>query len=183
MIIEILGAGWMGAVTGVVCPGYREGTRALAQADGMNGTTPYASLAGYSIDDFHAFGREYFPGWLGIELLSVDPRLITCRVRPEMVGPHGYVHGGSLASIADSLCGYGAIINLPPESTVFLTTELKINCPGALRAGCVLVGEATPLHLGRATQVWDSVLFDETTQRKVAVLRCTQLVLNSRGQN
>jgi uncharacterized protein (TIGR00369 family) len=140
--------------------------------------TPYAGLRSYSADDLQDFSRGYLPGWLGLDLLVVEPHRVTgrVRVRREMLGPHGYLHGGIQVSIADSLCGYGTIVNLPAGATGFLTSELKTNFLGALRAGTVF-GDATPLHIGRTTQVWDCVLTDGPAGRQLAVFRCTQLVL------
>jgi acyl-coenzyme A thioesterase PaaI-like protein len=37
--------------------------------------------------------------------------------------------------------------------------------------------EATPVHLGRTTQVWDATITDEHTGRRLAIFRCTQMVL------
>jgi uncharacterized protein (TIGR00369 family) len=58
----------------------------------------------------------------------------------------------------------------------FTTIELKCNFLGTLREGA-LVCQATPVHRGRNTQVWDAVCDDEQTGRRLAVFRCTQMVL------
>ena len=36
---------------------------------------------------------------------------------------------------------------------------------------------ATAQHLGRNTQVWDAVVTDEANGRKIALFRCTQMIL------
>jgi acyl-CoA thioesterase FadM len=51
------------------------------------------------------------------------------------------------------------------------------NFLSSAKEGEVVVGQATPLHLGRTTQVWDAVVRNETTGRKMAAYRCTQLIL------
>ncbi len=81
-----------------------------------------------------------------------------------------------MVSLADSLCGYGAIANLPDGATGFTTIDLTSNFLGTLRDGA-LFGEATPLHVGRSTQVWDATVRDEEAGRRPAVFRCTQMVL------
>ena len=94
--------------------------------------------------------------------------------------PNGYLHAGTLVSVADSMCGYGTIVNLPDEAIGFVTIELKSNFLGTLRQGafnCV----ATPVHIGRNTQVWDAVAEDEDSRRRLAVFRCTQMVLWDRS--
>ena len=44
----------------------------------------------------------------------------------------------------------------------------------------MVAGRATPAHLGRTTQVWDAVVFDEASMRTLALFRCTQMVLYPR---
>jgi acyl-coenzyme A thioesterase PaaI-like protein len=36
---------------------------------------------------------------------------------------------------------------------------------------------ATAQHLGRNTQVWDAVVTDEASGKKIALFRCTQMIL------
>jgi acyl-coenzyme A thioesterase PaaI-like protein len=51
------------------------------------------------------------------------------------------------------------------------------NLLGTALAGEVRA-EATLQHGGRTTQVWDAVVTHASTGRKLALLRCTQLVLH-----
>ncbi len=143
--------------------------------------TPYARLPGLTPEAFQAFGEGRLPGLLGIELLTVEPRRLTCRVpvREALLAPNGYLHAGTLVSVADSLCGYGSIVNLPEGSSGFTTIELKTNFLGTVREGAIRC-EATPVHLGRTTHVWDAVVTDEGSGRTLAVFRCTELVLFER---
>lgn len=124
------------------------------------------------------FGREHFPGLLGIEVLEVAAG--RCRMRFEvsrrLQAPNGYLHGGAVSGIADSACGYGCFASLPSEAAGFTTIELKANFIGTVREGSV-VAEATLVHSGKRTQVWDAVVSDETSGRAIALFRCTQMVL------
>jgi uncharacterized protein (TIGR00369 family) len=115
---------------------------------------------------------------LGIEMLATKPDEVLARVpmRPELLAPHGYVHGGALTAIADTLCGYGCIVNLPAGASGFVTVELKTNFLGTATDGA-LVCWARPLHRGRTTQVWDSEVHDEATRKVLVTFRCTQMVL------
>ncbi len=40
-----------------------------------------------------------------------------------------------------------------------------------------MTATASPLHLGRSTQVWDATVMNDTTERLMASYRCTQLIL------
>jgi 1,4-dihydroxy-2-naphthoyl-CoA hydrolase len=132
----------------------------------------------FTPEDFTKFGVGALPGLIGIEFTSVEPQLLEARtpVRPELLAPNGYLHAGTVVSIADTLCGYGTMANLPEGATGFTTIELKSNFLGTARDGAVLC-EARPVHLGRTTQVWDADVTNEATERKIATFRCTQLIL------
>jgi uncharacterized protein (TIGR00369 family) len=140
--------------------------------------SPYARLDDYSPAAFNRWGADSLPGHLGIEVLSVAPEFLRCRVsvRPAIMAPHGYLHGGVPSAIADTLSGYGCIVNLPEGAIGFTTIELKTNFLGTARAGAV-VCEAKPVHRGRTTQVWDAAVRHEETGQVLAIFRCTQLVL------
>jgi uncharacterized protein (TIGR00369 family) len=128
-----------------------------------------------------ALSRGYFPELLGIENLVVEARRVRAcvPVRRELMAPHGYLHGGTLVSVADTLCGYGTIVNLPDDATGFVTIELKSNFLATIRRGA-MVCEATPAHIGSSTQVWDALVTDESDGRVLAIFRCSQMVLRDR---
>jgi len=86
------------------------------------------------------------------------------------------LHAGSIVTLADTTCGYGCYANLPEGATGFTTIELKSNHLGTAREGTI-VSRATPVHLGKTTQVWDAVVTHKETSRTIALFRCTQLVL------
>jgi 1,4-dihydroxy-2-naphthoyl-CoA hydrolase len=138
----------------------------------------YPGLTGLSADALVAFSRGYLPDFLGMENLVVEPQRVRARipVRRDLMAPHGYLHGGSLVSIADSLCGYGTIVNLPDDATGFVTIELKSNFLGTIRHGAMKC-EASPAHIGSTTQVWDAVVTDESDNRTLCIFRCSQIVL------
>ena len=76
--------------------------------------------------------------------------------------------------LADTSCGYGCMITLPEGANSFTTIELKSNFLGTAREGkvdCI----ATPIHLGRTTQVWDATV--SAAGKTIALFRCTQMVL------
>jgi len=45
----------------------------------------------------------------------------------------------------------------------------------------MLACEARAEHLGKTTHVWDAVVTDEASGRKLALFRCTQMILWPRG--
>jgi 1,4-dihydroxy-2-naphthoyl-CoA hydrolase len=132
-------------------------------------------------EDFNRGGAQHLPGLLGIEITEVSAAGVRARlpVRPALMAPNGYLHAGSVVSLADTCAGYGCVANLPAGATGFTTIELKSNHLGTVKEG-VVECVATPAHLGKTTQVWDSVVTDAATGRVLALFRCTQMVLRAR---
>jgi 1,4-dihydroxy-2-naphthoyl-CoA hydrolase len=132
-------------------------------------------------DDFNSAGVGKLPGHLGVHVLSVDGRELRAElaVRPELMAPNGYLHAGSLVTLADTCCGYGCRANLPEGANGFTTIELKSNHLGTAVDGTIDC-LATAVHLGKTTQVWDAVVTHRETGRTLALFRCTQMVLYPR---
>jgi 1,4-dihydroxy-2-naphthoyl-CoA hydrolase len=128
--------------------------------------------------DFKSFGDGYLPGLVGVEIVTVTPALVESRlaVRREVMAPNGFLHAASVIALADTSCGYGCVATLPEGASGFTTIELKANFMGTAREGAILC-RATPVHLGRTTQVWDALVQAEGAERPIALFRCTQMVL------
>ncbi|AOF87006.1 hypothetical protein BSY239_4089 [Hydrogenophaga sp. RAC07] len=129
-------------------------------------------------DQFNARGADALPGHLGLVITHVSPTEVRSElgVKPTTMAPNGFLHAGSVVTLADTSCGYGCVANLPKDATGFTTIELKSNHLGTAREGtidCV----ATPVHLGRTTQVWDATVTHRETGKTIALFRCTQMVL------
>ena len=129
-------------------------------------------------NDFKRFGDGYLPGLVGVEIVTVSKEFVESRmaVRREVMAPNGFLHAASVIALADTSCGYGCLATLPEGAQGFTTIELKSNFLGIAREGFVAC-RATPVHLGRTTQVWDAVVTNQASGAKIALFRCTQMVL------
>ena len=129
-------------------------------------------------EHFKTFGGNYLPGLLGVEILTVTEAGVESRlpVRKEVMAPNGFLHAASVVALADTSCGYGCVALLPEGAKGFTTIELKSNFLGTAREGAIFC-RATPVHLGRTTQVWDAVITNEANEARIALFRCTQMVL------
>ena len=127
-------------------------------------------------------GDGRLPGLVGFRVVDLQEGLLHAEldIRPELLAPNGYLHAASVIALADTMAGYGTIANLPEGAQTFTTIELKSNFLGTARDGAIFC-TATPAHLGRTTQVWDAVVTDEASGRKIALFRCTQLILTPAG--
>src|SRR4051812_14297767 len=129
-------------------------------------------------EDFNSFGAGYLPGHLGLEIVTLTADLVESRmtVGKHVMAPNGYLHAASVVALADTSCGYGCRKALPEGASGFTTIELKANFLGTAREGTITC-RASALHKGRSTQVWDAVVSVEGTGIRIALFRCTQMVL------
>ena len=120
--------------------------------------------------------RGTFPGDLGVEPVEVSDREVRGRLAVERrhLHPGGQAHGGVWVTLADTVAAWGTIRHLRPGQ-VHTTVEMKVNIVGAADEGDELVATATPVHLGRRTQVWE--VHVENGGRPGALFVCTQIVL------
>jgi 1,4-dihydroxy-2-naphthoyl-CoA hydrolase len=135
------------------------------------------TLVDIDLDELREAGERGLPGLIGIEFLHFERGLMRSELelREEHLAPNGFLHAGTVTTLADSTCGYGCILSLPEGATGFTTIELKVNFLRTAREG-MLACEARLVHEGRTTQVWDATVTDPRG-RTLALFRCTELIL------
>jgi 1,4-dihydroxy-2-naphthoyl-CoA hydrolase len=118
-----------------------------------------------------------FATLLGIEFTGASPECVTAElvVRDELCTRPAVLHGGAIMAFADTLGAAATILNLV-EGAGTTTIESKTNFLAPAPAGSKILGEATPVHRGRRTMVWQTRITTETG-RLVALVTQTQLVL------
>lgn len=109
---------------------------------------------------------------LEIEYEEVTPRRVvaTMPVTPRHCQPFGYLHGGASLTLAESAASGGAMVASPDDHTAF-GMEINANHVRPVRSGRLLA-EATPLHKGSTTHIWEVMIHDEG-DKLVCVSRCT----------
>jgi uncharacterized protein (TIGR00369 family) len=118
-----------------------------------------------------------FAELMGIEFSEAAPDRVVgeMTVRAEVCTRPAVLHGGAIMAFADTLGAAATILNLP-DGAGTTTIESKTNFIAAAPAGTRVTGEATPLHRGRRTMVWQTRI-TTAEGRLVAVVTQTQLVL------
>jgi uncharacterized protein (TIGR00369 family) len=113
---------------------------------------------------------------LGIRFVEAtkDRVLAELTHRAPLTTVGGALHGGTLMAFADTVGAAATFLNLPPGAST-TTLESKTNFFAAGRGGTVRA-EATPLHRGRRTMVWQTRVTDETG-RLLSLTIQTQMVL------
>jgi 1,4-dihydroxy-2-naphthoyl-CoA hydrolase len=118
-----------------------------------------------------------FAALLGIEFVSAATDRIVGRmtVRDDLCTRPAILHGGAVMAFADTLGAAGTLVNLPAGAGT-TTIESKTNFFAPAPAGSDVIGEATPLHRGRRTMVWQTRV-SSPEGRLLALVTQTQLVL------
>ena len=121
--------------------------------------------------------RLPFADLLGVEYVEAAAERVVgeMTVRAELCTVPAVMHGGAIMAFADTLGAAGTILNLP-EGAGTTTVESKTNFVAAAPLGTRLRGEATPVHRGRRTMVWQTRV-TTAEGRLVALVTQTQLVL------
>jgi 1,4-dihydroxy-2-naphthoyl-CoA hydrolase len=117
------------------------------------------------------------PGLMGIEVKEATPEKIvaTMLVRPDLCTVGNVCHGGAYMAFADTVGAIGTVMNLAPGART-TTIESKTNFLGAAPVNTRISAESTPLHRGKTTQVWQTMIRSEAG-KLCAVVTQTQMVL------
>ena len=113
---------------------------------------------------------------LGIRFVEVEKDRVVAEleIRPELLTVGGALHGGTLMAFADTIGAAGTVVNLNPGQNT-ATLESKTNFFAAAFSGKVRA-EATPLHKGKRSHVWQTRVTDESG-RLLSLTIQTQMIL------
>jgi acyl-CoA thioesterase len=110
----------------------------------------------------HMMQHDLFSQWLGIEIIEVKNGYskIKMIVRKEMMNGLGIVHGGVAFSLADSAfafaCNNRNILSVALDTSINFIKPVKVND--------VLVAEATEIHNGRRTGLYQVIISNQNNQ-------------------
>jgi uncharacterized protein (TIGR00369 family) len=113
---------------------------------------------------------------LGIRFVEASKERLVAEltIRDDLRTVGGRLHGGTLMAFADTVGATATVVNLPPGAST-TTLESKTNFFAAGTDGIVRA-EATPLHRGRRTMVWQTRITD-AAGRLLSLTIQTQMVL------
>jgi 1,4-dihydroxy-2-naphthoyl-CoA hydrolase len=131
-----------------------------------------------ALNDF--FGPRV-PGLLGVTFDSCTPDEVIGHidVTDALIAGTGFLFAPAIVALADTLAAGGTGANLNGGAESFTTIELKANFLGSASVGETVVAAAVPAHRGKSTQVWDVTVTNESTDRVIALFRCTQMILRA----
>ena len=143
---------------------------------------PRATQPVPTVELLNEIGVGKFPGHVGLRFTHAEAGVVRAEmdVAARHHAPNGFLHAGSIVTLADTACGYGVRTCMPEGATGFTTIELKTNFLATVLEGTIWA-EATLVHGGRRTQVWDCTVragaTGEVDGKVLALFRCTQMVL------
>lgn len=130
--------------------------------------------------DMHAIQAQLaplFPGLMGVQLEQADPDKVvaTMVVRPDLCTAGSTLHGGAFMAFADTIGAVATVLNMPAGART-TTIESKTNFFSGAPLGSTVRAECTPLHKGRTTMVWQTVISSDAGKHCAMVIQ-TQLVI------
>ena len=117
---------------------------------------------------------------LGIEITAITDEYVEGRmpVDGRTHQPMGLLHGGASVALAETLGSVAAYLRLPDHSKqTAVGLEINANHLKGVRDGWV-TGRATPVHIGRSTQVWEIRITHEESGALVCISRITMAVVD-----
>ena len=118
----------------------------------------------------HMMKHDLFSQWLGIEVLEIKEGYskIKMLVRAEMINGFGIVHGGVTFSMADSAFAFAC----NNRNVLSVALDTSINFLKPVHVGDELIAEASEIHNGRSTGLYQIRIFNQH-QHEVAVFKGT----------
>ena len=120
--------------------------------------------------------HNHMVGHVGIEVTEVGEDYICGKmpVDKRTHQPMGLLHGGASVVLAETLGSIAATLAVDPKKYFCVGLEINANHVRGVREGYVY-GKATPLHVGRSTQVWQINITNEE-DKLVCTSRITMAV-------
>ncbi len=130
-----------------------------------------------TVDQLNQMNAGNMGEHLGITFTALGPDFIEGQlpVDHRTRQPMGLLHGGVSVVLAETLGSVGAWCTINPETHYCVGLDINANHIRGVKQGFVS-GKATPLHLGKTTQVWEIRITDEQG-KLVCISRLTIAVL------
>lgn len=131
----------------------------------------------FTLDEIREFEHETMGEHIGIEFTEIGADFIVARmpVDSRTVQPDRILHGGASVALAETLGSVGGSMCVDRARFQIVGQEINANHLRPATAGHVH-GRASPIHLGRRSQVWNIEIRDDN-RRLVCVSRLTIAVI------
>lgn len=115
-----------------------------------------------AIDELKLLGKGTMGDFIGIEWTQIGEDFLVARmpVDHRTKQPYGLLHGGASCVLAETIGSVASALVIDTLQFFCVGIEINANHIKSATEGFV-IGKASPLHLGKATHVWDIKISDE----------------------
>lgn len=131
-----------------------------------------------SLEQMNQFSKNTAIEHLGIRFTAQGENWLeaTMPINEKTIQPMGFLHGGLSVALAETIGSMAGFCCITECQTVF-GLEINANHLRAVKQGDVMA-RATPLHLGKQTQVWQIEIKDQHN-KLCCISRLTLAVVNN----
>jgi 1,4-dihydroxy-2-naphthoyl-CoA hydrolase len=129
------------------------------------------------------FGLEAMAGLLEMEWAEIGENYLKLKmpVNEKTKQAYGLLHGGASCALVETIGSIGSILVIDREKFACVGLEINANHIRSATSGFV-TAFCKPLHLGKATHVWDIKIFDDQ-DKLICASRLTVAVIDKRKLN
>lgn len=133
-----------------------------------------------TLEQINATSKGTMVSHLGIVFTQIDNNSISASmpVDERTKQPMGLLHGGANVVLAETLGSVASSLTLDLNKQVCVGLEINANHLKSARSGLV-IGTASPIHIGKSTQVWEIKIHNED-QQLCCISRITMAILDKK---
>ncbi len=138
----------------------------------------YIWFKDYTIEYLEGLRNANMGEHIGIHFTEIGPNYLKASmpVDQRTTQPFGILHGGASCVLSETLGSVSGWMTIDPDQYRAVGLEINVNHIRAVTKGNV-IGTCTPLHTGRRTQVWQTDIIEEATNKRVAISRLTLAII------
>lgn len=122
-------------------------------------------------------GPETMAQYLGMEWVALGDDYLKMKmpVDHRTIQPYGLLHGGASCALAETVGSLASHFVIDTEKFICVGLEINANHVRSATNGYV-TATCTPLHIGKATHVWDIKIHDDN-EKLICISRLTVAIL------
>ena len=122
-------------------------------------------------------GPETMAQYLGMEWVALGDDYLKMKmpVDHRTIQPYGLLHGGASCALAETVGSLASHFVIDTEKFICVGLEINANHVRSATNGYV-TATCTPLHIGKATHVWDIKIHDDS-DKLICISRLTVAIL------
>ena len=119
------------------------------------------------------FLEETFDGLMNHKMIKIEKNYVETEIEINKthLQPLGLVHGGVYSAMAESAISYAATIS---QEGMWAGVNNNTDFIRAITDGTIIC-EATPIKLGKRSQIWEAKIFNNDTQCARSTVRLTNI--------